>query len=810
MISSLEENAGIVPNLALEHKAENTTTVKTNENFGSESGNNKTIDTKSENATSTTTTSINKDETVAAKLKKLVQKNEFILNNIPINLANSNPANTEVLTLKTHTQLENTKKIKDLSHEHPKQIPTTSTVYSAASSSTEFPFTEINNENTVINQNIQKSDEGIDVLKPKKKEQATQQQQADQSSVNDIKANTQETAFNSTAQAPKNIVALYIGDLDPRVTEKMLTETFSKYKSLTSAKLCVDSITKKSLGYGYINFSNENDAELAMDEFNYLPLCGKEVRIMPSLRNSFYRKNIGTNVFFSNLPLENQNLTSRIFYDTFKKYGSILSCKLDRRKNIGFVYYTDHESAKNLIADYNNKLFFGTNIKCGIHFDKEVRTSPEFETRKSNLDIETITKETLISENDKELEDNCNEEDGIKVPHPNAIFVKNLPLHVKKEDILDFFSEAGPVKSIYSCKVYKFSSSWAFITYKRGSDTKNAIKLLNNRMFKNKKVQVQKAEKINKKEMKENTEVDNYEPSNFKPNTYKTVIYLTNLSSTCNNDFLTFLCNQERIRIKNVAIRWYNKESCTYSGHISFNTKNDAIRFFSFMNKKLIGDSVVKVSWQPEKKTESLVEQIPDLVTSQSSVSSTCSSPLSLLSGPMSYKRIANDTTALTTPLADISETVAKYNNKTERKHSYYHNYKKFPNTSKNTGNINKNNDIVNNKDMCYHRNDDSNFRLAHTFYQLPKEANTLARKEILKILETEIKKGIDFLKYPAATQKQNLRCITEYIFEIYWRGNIEKLTAFILLLNNEPRNEIILYRQIEESINFLGFSYMT
>lgn len=88
--------------------------------------------------------------------------------------------------------------------------------------------------------------------------------------------------------------------------------------------------------------------------------------------------------FFSNLPLENPQLTTRSFYLIMIEYGNVLSCLLERRKNIGFVYFDNDISARNVIKKYNNQEFFGNKIICGLHFDKEVRTRPEFTKRKKN------------------------------------------------------------------------------------------------------------------------------------------------------------------------------------------------------------------------------------------------------------------------------------------------------------------------------------------------------------------------------------------------------------------------------------------
>lgn len=78
---------------------------------------------------------------------------------------------------------------------------------------------------------------------------------------------------------------------------------------------------------------------------------------MPSMKNTLFRKNIGTNVFFSNLPLENPQLTTRSFYLIMIEYGNVLSCLLERRKNIGFVYFDNDISARNVIKKYNNQEF---------------------------------------------------------------------------------------------------------------------------------------------------------------------------------------------------------------------------------------------------------------------------------------------------------------------------------------------------------------------------------------------------------------------------------------------------------------------
>jgi len=186
--------------------------------------------------------------------------------------------------------------------------------------------------------------------------------------------------------------SLYVGDLAPAVTEALLFEIFNAVGPVASIRVCRDAVTRRSLGYAYVNFHNVMDAERALDTMNFISIRGKPCRIMWSQRDPSLRKSGLGNVFVKNLD---KTIDHKTLYDTFSMFGNILSCKVatddkGESRGYGFVHYTLPESAEKAIAKVNGMVIAEKKVTVAEFVPKEQRQAGT--RRFTNIYIQSIPK----------------------------------------------------------------------------------------------------------------------------------------------------------------------------------------------------------------------------------------------------------------------------------------------------------------------------------------------------------------------------------------------------------------------------------
>jgi polyadenylate-binding protein len=264
--------------------------------------------------------------------------------------------------------------------------------------------------------------------------------------------------------------SLYVGELDPSVTEAMLFELFSTMGQVASIRVCRDAVSRRSLGYAYVNYNNAADGERALEELNYTLIKGRPCRIMWSQRDPALRKTGQGNIFIKNLD---GIIDNKALHDTFAAFGNILSCKVAQdefgnSKGYGFVHYETGESATNAIKHVNGMLLNEKKVFVGHHIPRKDRDS-KFDEMKANF---------------------------------TNIYVKNIPLDVTDEEFRNLFEKYGDVTSASIARDGETGKSrgFGFVNYIKHDHASAAVEELNEKDFKGQVLYVGRAQKKHERE----------------------------------------------------------------------------------------------------------------------------------------------------------------------------------------------------------------------------------------------------------------------------------------------------------------------
>jgi polyadenylate-binding protein len=228
---------------------------------------------------------------------------------------------------------------------------------------------------------------------------------------------------SSQLQAPDDddiykSTSLYVGDLHESVNENMLFQHFNAVSPVGSVHVCRNMVTRRSLGYAYVNFHTVNDSEKAMEMLNYSPINGRACRIMWSNRNPGLRKSNRGNIFIKNLDA---SIDNKMLHDTMSEFGEILSCKIatfpgGKSKGFGFVHYVTDESADKAIELLNGTLVAGKEMFVA-RFQK--RNSSRYSGDWTNLYVRNIPSDWTESKLE-ELLSQYGEVNSTKLNKPTA------------------------------------------------------------------------------------------------------------------------------------------------------------------------------------------------------------------------------------------------------------------------------------------------------------------------------------------------------------------------------------------------------
>ena len=72
---------------------------------------------------------------------------------------------------------------------------------------------------------------------------------------------------------------IYVGNLAYEVADEDLNESFSAFGTVTSARVIRDRFTDRPRGFGFVEMSDDTEAQAAIDELNGKAIKGRPVNV---------------------------------------------------------------------------------------------------------------------------------------------------------------------------------------------------------------------------------------------------------------------------------------------------------------------------------------------------------------------------------------------------------------------------------------------------------------------------------------------------------------------------------------------------
>jgi len=327
---------------------------------------------------------------------------------------------------------------------------------------------------------------------------------------------------------------------------------FNQVGPVASIRVCRDTLTRRSLGYAYVNFHSVVDAERALDTLNNTAVKGRPCRIMWSQRDPSVRKSGVGNIFIKNLDT---SIGHKELHDTFSTFGNILSCKvaLDDKgesRGYGFVHFETAESAETAIQMVNDMMLGNKKVFVG-HFRPKKEREQEKETSWTN------------------------------------VYVKDLDTEVSDAQLKELFAKHGSVSSCVVMRDEKGASrGFGFVNFDHHEDALKAVDIINGTQVGQKKVWAGRAQKKTERESELRKKFEQIKMDRMTK--YQGInLYVKNLEDDV---------NEERLRkefglfgeIKSVKIMQDEKGVSRGFGFVCYSTPEEAQRAVTEMNGRIL------------------------------------------------------------------------------------------------------------------------------------------------------------------------------------------------------------------------------
>lgn len=223
--------------------------------------------------------------------------------------------------------------------------------------------------------------------------------------------------------------------MDKSIDNKALYDTFANFGPILSCKVATDG-SGQSKGYGFVQFEQDDAAQVAIEKVNGMLLNDKQVFVGPFVRRQ-ERDQAGAASKFNNVYVKNlaDSTSDDDLRKTFGAFGNISSAVVMRdvdgkSKCFGFVNFENAEDAAKAVAELNGKKVE----------DKEWYVGRA--QKKSEREAE------LRAKFEQERKERIEKYQGVN------LYLKNLDDSIDDEKLRELFAEFGTITSCKVCPLF--------------------------------------------------------------------------------------------------------------------------------------------------------------------------------------------------------------------------------------------------------------------------------------------------------------------------------------------------------------------
>jgi len=257
---------------------------------------------------------------------------------------------------------------------------------------------------------------------------------------------------------------LFIKGIPKTTTPREVYEYFLQFGDISSCKINEDDFGNHN-GYGYITYYNIDDAQKSIEETKDKTIFGTnniEITHFQKKNERIINSNDSQKIYISNFPEKyNESDITKLC----SEYGKVENCNIfldNLAKKFGIIQFSSENEAKEALNKLNEKEIDGKKIMAKL-----------FQTKYEHKQyLQNSTKRI------NEQNANCN------------LYIKNIPLTAKEEDLNRIFSKYGNVISvkIEKNKIEKkgdkgkfelVSKGFGYLSFDKPESAKNAIEDLN-------------------------------------------------------------------------------------------------------------------------------------------------------------------------------------------------------------------------------------------------------------------------------------------------------------------------------------------